>query len=494
MKRSLALATLLGSIVVHGAAAADWTRFGGDNQVTNDVPAETAAAFEVDAAHAADLTQRWRVDLDGPVVAQPLFLDGIEGYPSTVLVATEGGSVYALRASDGTTIWHRTFPTFTLDTADCGTYGISSTGVLDRARGLLYVADADGLLHALDLVTGAEAPGFPVTLPIDTTTGYVWGGLTLVGDTLYVPVSSYCDTPDPATGLFATGGLVAVDVSAPKVTGSFTVSPPGTLGGIWGFGGASVDPLTGDLWVATGNSEPLGDGEAQGYAESVVQLDPLLGVTAWNRPGGIPDAALDTDFGSTPLLFQPDGCPPLAAAHNKNGELYVWNRANLGAGPIWSMEIGPDDLSTPFIGEPSWSPELQELIVANARVYDPNVPGGVTHFAAVVGLKIGPGCTFPSSPTWIADAGQGTKPPALLAGDLAFVAGGDSTTFSVLDAATGTLLRAFELENVMYASPTLADDEVIVANGAGTVFAIGPQAPPPRPARLHVRRAAPLAG
>ena len=278
------------------------------------------------------------------------------------------------------------------------------------------------------------------------------------------------------------------------MTGAFAVSPPGTLGGIWGWGGASVDPLTGDLWVATGNSEPLGDGEAQGYAESVVQLDPSLHAVASNRPGGIPDAALDTDFGSTPLLFQPDGCPPLAAAHNKNGELYVWNRQNLGGGPIWSDEIGPDNLATPFTGEPSWSPELQELIVANARVYDSTAPSGVAHFSAAVALKVGPGCTFPSTPTWISDVGQGTKPPALIVGGVAFVAGGDASNFTELDAATGSMLRQFFLESGIYAGPILAGNEIVVGNIGGTVFAIAPKEPPrPKGARwLHVRRVASL--
>ena len=83
---------------------------------------------------------------------------------------------------------------------------MSSTGVIDRARGVIYVAAADGAVHALDLVTGADAAGWPVQLPVDTLTAYVWGGLTLVGSTLYVPVASYCDDPSPTTGLIRPAG------------------------------------------------------------------------------------------------------------------------------------------------------------------------------------------------------------------------------------------------------------------------------------------------
>ncbi len=487
--RRLVIVLALAAIVAPAAAADDWTRYGYDAQVTNDIPVATAQALGFDPSTAGSLHQVWRADLDGPIVASPLYLDGQSG---TVYVATNAGSVYALRASDGSVIWKQTFPTVTIADDDCGTYGISSTGVIDRDRGVLYVADADGDVHALDLITGAEPAGWPLQLPIDTATAYVWGGLTLAGSTLYVPVASYCDTPDPANGAYPNGGLYGVDVDTPANAGHFQVSPPETLGGIWGYGGASVDPLTGDLWVTTGNSEPLGAGETQGYAETVDELDPSLGVVAWNRPPGIPDADLDTDFGSTPTLFQPDGCPPLAAAYNKNGELYVFNRDDLDAGAIWSMVIGPDDLATPFVGQPSWSADNQELVVANARVYDPTVVGGVTHFAATVGLAIGPGCTFPTKPTWIADVGAGVKPPALIVGNDVFVAGGDSSDFSVLDARTGALLNTFFLENDMFSSPILAGDEVIVGNAAGTVFAIAPPkaalSPKMTVQRLHLHR------
>jgi hypothetical protein len=470
------------------ALGGDWARYGGDAQLTNDVPLATAQAVGIDAATAPKIQQRWQANLDGGIVASPLYLDGTNGMEPTVFVATGNGSVYALGAGTGAVVWQRTFPVYT--TPDCGTYGISSTGVIDRARGVLYVADADGKVYALDLTTGATEPGWPVQLPLDPTTGYVWGGLTLVGSTLYVPVASYCDEPSPLSGLFPNGGLTAIDVTSASIGPSFSVSGPDTLGGVWGYGGTSVDPLTGDLWTATGNSEPLGAGETQGYAEAVVELDPSLNVLAWNRPLGIPAPELDTDFGSTPLLFQPTGCPPLAAAHNKNGELYIWSRGDLSAGPIVSMQIGPHDLNTPFLAEPSWSSDLQTLYIANARLYD--AEGNVTDYSPVVALTVGANCTFSSTPAWVADVGLGTKPPPLVVGDALFVAGGDATSFSVLDARTGALLAVFYLGTTLYSSPILAGDEVIVGNSSGSVFAFGPKKPASgvsTPTVRHVRRA-----
>jgi hypothetical protein len=394
---AMAAALVVPSAPAHAAGhvtPADWPRSGGDGQLTSDVPLSTARELGLVSANAGALNLGWRANLDGGIVASPLYLDGLGDLGPTVFVATEAGSVYALRSTDGSVLWRRRLPMY--ETADCGTYGISSSGVVDRARGRLYVADADGKLHALSLATGAEISGWPIVLPLDPTSGYVWGGLTLVGSRLYVPIASYCDEPAPATGAYPTGGLSIVDVATARLDGGFAVSPPGTLGGIWGYGGTSVDPLTGDLWTATGNSEPLGDAETQGYAETALELSPTLSVVDWNRPEGIPDENLDTDFGSTPVLFQPNGCPPLAAAFNKNGELYVWRRDALGSGPIWSLKIGPQDQDAPFVGEPSWSPDTQMLYVADARVYDDTAPDDIARFDAAVGLQIGPGCTFPT--------------------------------------------------------------------------------------------------
>ena len=130
--------------------------------------------------------------------------------------------------------------------------------------------------------------------------------------------------------------------ACPTRTITLEIAPgPANMGGIWGFGGSSIDPLTGNVWTATGNSQVYDAGcgcflETAGYGESVVELDPGLNVVAADRPAGIPIPVQDTDFGSTPLLFQPPGCPPLAAANSKNGYAYIWRRDSLSAGPIWS--------------------------------------------------------------------------------------------------------------------------------------------------------------
>ena len=221
----------------------------------------------------------------------------------------------ALRAVDGSVLWKRQVSAATLIPACNITYGISSTPVLDRSRGRLYTIGSDGLLHALSLATGEESrSGWPLRIVQLTGAEYVWGGLTLRGNRLYVPVASFCDKPDP-DGYIADGRLVAVDVVDPRIVASLDITEgPNNMGGIWGYAGVTIDPDTGHLWTATGNGfvfDPECGGclvETAGYAEAVLELDADLNVVAWNRPE---DVAIveDSGFGAAPLLFQPARLP-----------------------------------------------------------------------------------------------------------------------------------------------------------------------------------------
>ncbi|PWU25356.1 MAG: hypothetical protein C5B48_01725 [Candidatus Rokuibacteriota bacterium] len=480
VRRIVCLAVALAALVAGGRASAgihDWLRYGGDDQLTNDAPSFLAPGLV--AANLPSLAPVWTANLDGAIVASPLYVRRarVNGHPvDVVYAATEAGSVYALRRSDGQTLWRRQLGTTLVcpDEAPGGRYGVSSTPVIDLASRTLYVIGASGMLHALDLGSGEERPGWPLALTPRPDAEYVWGGLTLAQGRLYVPFASYCDEPAP-DGFFADGRLVAVDLAQQRVIATFDVVPgPENLGGIWGYGGTSVDPTDGTVWTATGNSwvyDPACDciQEGVGSAESVVKLSPDLSLLDADRPTGIPSPEVeDTDFGSTPLLFQPRGCPPLAAAHSKNGNVYVWLRSSLATGPIWQARIGPDDLAHPFIGEPSWSAELQTLFIANARIYGPE---GVVQFDAAAAFHVGDGCRFPDEPTWIADAGIGTKPPPLVVGNLLFIAGGEATALYVLNASDGTVLEVLGLDGPAFSSPILADGEVVVGDLSGRLHA-----------------------
>src|SRR2546421_593163 len=107
-----------GALPVPTAASDDWLAYGRDGQLTNqsDQPDLTPAT-------AARLHEVWTRKLDGPIAASPLALDGV------VYVATEAGTVSAVRGADGRILWST--PLGTQDSYSCGTWGISSTGAID---------------------------------------------------------------------------------------------------------------------------------------------------------------------------------------------------------------------------------------------------------------------------------------------------------------------------------------------------------------------------
>jgi outer membrane protein assembly factor BamB len=481
VKRELGrLAIVVGVTLVLAvpSPAGDWPRYGGGDLVTNNVP--TADAAGLSTATVSDLVTRWSANVGGRFVASPLYAEDVPfgaRREDAIFVATNAGTVAALRASDGSVLWKRQVSGTSLIPA-CGiTYGISSTPVLDRARGRLYAIGADGLLHALSLATGEEvSSNWPVRIIQLAGAEYVWGGLTLRGARVYVPVASYCDKQD-VDGYFADGRLVAVDVADARIVASFdVVEGPNNMGGIWGYAGVSVDPETGHLFTATANTWVYDPEcgciiETGGYGEAALELDADLKLVSWNRPEDVGNRE-DSGFGAAPLLFQPSGCQPLAAANAKNGRVYVWSRGDLGAGPIWSARVGPSGLDESFLAQPSYSPELEMFFISAARDYDDE--GAVRTFDAVVGFKVGPGCRFPERPTWTAPGvGRGPKSPPLVVGDLVFVPGGFDRNAFALDARTGEVLWKVGLSGAALAPIAYARDEVLVADSAGILHAFG---------------------
>jgi len=417
---------------------------------------------------ASRLKQAWAKKLDGPIVASPLYVGGLDGLPSAknvLIVATEAGTVYALRPSDGLLLWKRTFGVVAT-VAQCGTWGISSTGAVDIRRQVVYVISADGWLHALDLRTGAERAGWPIGITTAHPDGeYVWGGLRLLRDTLYVPVASYCDAPG-SDGVRAEGRLVAVDVKRAAQVAMFDPVPgDGNLGAIWGWGGVSVDPGGRRLYTGVGNSYIYDPGcdcyvDDAGYGDSIVMLTPTLQVLGWNRPRPYLSTG-DYDFGTAPLLFQPRGCPALAAANSKLGAMYVWNRNRLKSGPRFRMALG-DGLS-PFVGQPSYAPPLRMIFESHVNISRKGrkIGNGVAAFS------VDSRCRFHLR--WRTSIGLGNEPPPLIVGDVVFAAGGDRGGYTALDARTGKVLWRLPTRNSTLA-PVIAAGERIFAGDYGGVL------------------------
>jgi hypothetical protein len=453
---ALLAAAAVGASAGSSAPAPDeaWLAFGHDAQITGYTP---APAF---TSEVKGFTLAWQAKLDGGVMASPLAAP-VAGQGLVVFASTAKGSVYAVKPN-GTVLWQRTLGAVVSD-GNCGTYGINSTGAIDTKRGLLYVVGATGMLHALRLADGTEAAGWPVRVLTRTRSEYVWGGLRLVGDRLYVPVASYCDAPN-RRGVPAEGRLFAYDVGSPGTApASFdTVPGPNNLGGIWGWGGVASTPAGDALYTGVGNAEPDVD---NGYSDSMVELTPDLSeVVASDRPeSAVPGQ--DTDLGAAPALFRPQGCLPLLAANAKSGELLVWRQQSLGRGP--SARIPLSDGVSAFVGAPSWSPRTQML-------YD----SGVTQLKAgkrivgTIALKANAKCGFTAK--WFVTAGNGAQPQPLVAGDLVATTGGFGGDFLVVRAATGVVVWRFATQAAAVAPLIEAGGLLIGGDTSGQLYAFRP--------------------
>jgi outer membrane protein assembly factor BamB len=459
--------------------ATDWDSFGFDLQRTGYNPIESV----VGAGNVSTLERRWSFDVNSGVVHEPVLARGVRvhGQLSDILYAGSayGSAMYAIDTSTGTMVWkHRVAHS----SYSCGPgksrFSIGETPAIDRGKNLLYFNDGRNGVHAVDLGTGKEAKGWPLTVADYTPDhNFMHGGFTYnpANGLLYAVTSSTCDISPWY------GRIVAIDTKVPTVAGRFypmsgTASQGPSGGGVWGPGGASIDPRTNNVFIATGNADTSkGVPQNSGYAEQVIELSPRLGaVLANDYPANIPriQGDNDFDFGATPLLFQPLGCPPLLAAINKSGMFELYDRASISLGPIQyiPMSIPTDDGD--FIGVPAFDPQTGYVYVGLPTaegIYQP----GIAAFAMQTN------CTLNPTPVWSADFGpagsgdgdQTPRSPISIANGVVYVGSYSGDTEYAFDAATGTQLWSVPLPSLGDVGTVIADGTVYVGAGGGDITA-----------------------
>ena len=328
--------------------------------------------------------------VDGAIYAQPLWVANlsIAGVRhNVVFVATEHDSLYAfdadaspcqplwqvslIDAAHGAAAGEQTVPAgatgFLVGTGYgdiAPEVGITGTPVIDPGAGILYVVaksmDAGGTsfyqrLHAIDLASGSERAGAPVSIAANYTRdnggAFVFdprqqgqrAGLTLSNGVIYIGFGSHEDAP-PWYG-WVMGYTYSGSGFTQKAV--LNVSPNTSEAGIWMAGGAPSVDSGGHLYVITGNGQFDGaatSGPTDDYGDSFLQLAPGagqngLGVSSFFTPTD--QAQLnsnDLDFGSggAALVLNLTGTPAASAPQHlvvgggKNGALYVLNGDQMG--------------------------------------------------------------------------------------------------------------------------------------------------------------------
>jgi hypothetical protein len=431
-------------------------------------------------ANVGKLQLLWAKTFKGVMTGQPILASGVtmpSGTHDVLYVGTHAGLFMALNADSGATIWQAQLTTATFDCGSTLSTGVDRAATFDRATSRVYVEDGQDLVHALDMRTGAEAAGWPVRVP-NTTPGhdFAHGGLNYnaARHLLYATSSSTCDISPWY------GRVVAIDTKSRTIAGTFFPARGQSGGGIWGPGGAAIDPLTHDVFVAVGNADTsVGNPQTYGFSENVVQLDPTLSLVAANYPPGIKGGD-DLDFGATPLLFSPPGCNPQAVAINKSGLIAQYDRTKMSGGPLETLVVNPTTDAGDFVGIPAYSPPLNLVYVP---LPDDFKSGDVNYVHGIMALRLRADCTFDPKPVW--DTKFGVLPsqitlddphsPPTVANGVVYVSDGPNKVLYALDAKTGRMLwtsGSVITNGGVYAAP-LVDKNVYAVSYGGTIYAFG---------------------
>lgn len=293
--------------------------------------------------------------VDGYVYGQPLVISNltIGGTTHNVLfAATENDTVYAFDAdsnagSNASPLWKTSLLQAGETPITNGTIqpveGITSTPAIDTTTNTMYVVSAQSSasggtfrLNALDITTGNQKPGSPITLQA-TVAGT--NDTTLTTDCLQR--AALLVLPGPPASVFIgfgschSGWLLAYtyDGSAFTQSGVFNMSPImkgegpyASAGGVWMGGGGPVSDGN-YVYVTTGNGP--WDPSQQAYGDSVLKFTQSLQLEDYFTPFvyAYMDCA-DADLAAGGLLLIPGTTELLAGG--KTGKLYLVNSGNLG--------------------------------------------------------------------------------------------------------------------------------------------------------------------
>ncbi|MGZ3714590.1 MAG: outer membrane protein assembly factor BamB family protein [Ktedonobacterales bacterium] len=355
----------------------DWVRFGFDASRSGVNASERALT----PGNVGQLHRLWQVQLPGVADSSPILLHGLalpDGSTRDVLyVTTRDGRLLAVDAASGATLWsHQT----------SGPKITHSSPVADPSRQYVYAYGLDGSLHKYRATDGLETSGggWPVRITLMRETEKESSALNIANGSIYVTTSGYIGDAPPYQG-----HVVAVRLgdASTHVWNSLCSDLPRLLtagdcqaqqSGIWARGGAVIDPVTGNIFVTTGNGPYDADRGGHNWGDSIVELSGdgsrVLDSYTPATHQRLNDA--DQDLGSVapgPLQAGTGSkTPHLLVQGGKDGILRLLNRDNLsGAG-------GPG-----HIGGELQSITLGCGVFAQPAVWSENSAGGGTDWVFV---------------------------------------------------------------------------------------------------------------
>jgi len=372
-----------------------------------------ASETAINATSAAHLKLHWTFQAGAMISVQPVEANGLTFWGSwdgiEHAIDSSGKQVWATGLGTAPPLNCIKYTTGTTSTAT-----VSTQVIAGGPRKTVYVGGGLSMFYALDAATGTVL--WHTRLSANSS-AFIWSSPVVYGTTVYATTASLGDCP------LIPGKVFALDAS--QCT--------------------SATPL----------------------AEAVVELraSDLSLVGSWQAP---PSNVPDSDFGSTPTLFQATigGVrTPLLGVANKNGTYYVFKRDALARGPVWSVQVAVGG-KCPECGDGSISPSAFD----GTNLY---VAAGTTTVA-------GQSCT--SSVRAVNPASGHFRwehcfKDGVLLGAVSAVRGvvfaGEGAHEVALDANTGSTLFHFVSSAPIYSPASIANGVVYFGNNNGTLYALG---------------------
>jgi len=329
--------------------ANDWSAAGQNAHNTRYAAREEA----IGAGNVAQLNPRWVFTAGGDINATPAVVHGV------VYVPDAGGTLWAIRSSDGAALWSKRISDYT------GTPGTGSRttpaiagDLLVFGSGFTIESPAGSLVIGVDRNTGAMRWKTQVDA---NPRSKITGAPVIDNGVVYIGVSSSEEIlPPPHT---FRGSIVALRADTGQILWQTYTAPLGYTGNaIWGSTPV-VDNRRGLVYIATGNNYTVPEGVCEtpvdtgctppapdDYVDSVIALDVRTGAVRWDlrtlpadsnsAPDPLPGT--DYDFGSGPNLFTTivnGRRKDLLGIGQKSG-IYWALDPSTGA-VVWKTQVGP---------------------------------------------------------------------------------------------------------------------------------------------------------
>src|SRR6266566_4225100 len=348
---------------VHLLAQTSVTTWHYDNARTSANTSETVLTpSNVNSASFGKLTT---LPVDGFVVANPLYLPGVnvlgQGVHNIVYVATLHDSVYAFDAdsTNSSPLWMTSILNYSpagatsvpasvkraSTTTGWTEVGIVSTPVIDPATGTLYLVaetyengSVVHRLHALDVTSGVEIAGAPITIAASFTLNGVTTtftdlyqmnrpGLLLANGHIYIGFGSNCCND------YSQGWVLSYNEATLQQEGAYTTEPGKTLASIWQKGAGISADSSGNIYAETGEGYYAAGTNLSTSVLKLSQSGNTLALMDWFTPYNYQYLSQnDLDLANGPVILpdQPGPYPHELVAVGKQGTIYLLNRDNMG--------------------------------------------------------------------------------------------------------------------------------------------------------------------